>query len=466
MNLVKEEVLNKSLIFGAVAGFITYFISLTQWRITGFEISFITDFVILISIVVIAIYRNRINLLVKSYLILFCILAVVFVDVYEIGILSANKVLLILIPFFAFVSFSRAQVILFSMLTLLVILTLGFLHLNGNLSTIVNENLGLSAWIINLAMISVVTYLVILLMLRFNNTYELTIEELELSNELLRQSERNLGTYKDQLEKLVEKRTAKLKEANSKLESQKNEIQESLAKLKRAQDELVQSEKLASLGMISSNIAHEINNPLNYIKGGLTGLRRIAKDKLPDSDLVEMNPFLEAATEGVKRASVIVKSMSQYNRSKESMDERCDVFQIIGNCLKMLEYELTEGTDVVNHLHPDLPLVRGNMGKLHQLFMNILTNAIHAFEEPGRIEIRGVTNVNVLNIEVHDNGRGISEEILKKIFEPFFTTKEVGKGTGLGLFICDKIIKEHGGSIEINSQVGLGTTVRLSLPIH
>ena len=266
---VRDTILNRGLVFASVAGVMTYIASLTQYFIAGFRLSFVTDFISLGIIIVLTWRRHFLSARFKTYIVILAIFVVVGVDIYQIGVLSANKVLLVLVPFFGLIALSKKETIFFGIAVGVLIAILSTLHFTGYLTVSLEQNLGPIAWLINFAIISIVAFLMVIIVTQFNRTYESMIADLRERNSTLRESEQRLEAYKDQLEETVERRTIKLKKTNEDLRKKKAETEEALNKLQRAQDELVKSEKLASIGMLSSGIAHEINNPLNFIRGGV-----------------------------------------------------------------------------------------------------------------------------------------------------------------------------------------------------
>jgi PAS domain S-box-containing protein len=284
--------------------------------------------------------------------------------------------------------------------------------------------------------------------------------------------ERELEKHRDNLEFLVKERTEELAAANEKLNStnellysQREALQDALDKLRDTQNQLIQSEKMASLGVLSAGIAHEINNPLNFIHGGISGIKTYFSEKLNDH-LQQVEPLIEAINEGVKRASDIVESLSHYSRQDDLPKTDCDLHAIIDNCLVMLRSELRNKAEVKKHYTPQSYTVSGSEGKLHQAVLNILANAEQSITKSGTITIRTEVSANMVVLTIADSGAGISQENLPRIFDPFFTTKPPGKGTGLGLSITYNIIREHRGTIAYESQPGRGTKATIMLPIH
>lgn len=303
-------------------------------------------------------------------------------------------------------------------------------------------------WLFRLAVVAV---LLILLIGLYN---------LKVSNFRRRQKE---------LEEKVEERTIRLKEANDKLEDknvaisiQKQELEKSLSNLKLTQNKLVHSEKMASLGVLSAGIGHEINNPLNFIQGGSIGIKTgLSRDDINKNDI---SKWLDIINEGVRRAKEIVISLSHFSRKGDDQMTECQVHEIIDHSLVMLNNKFKHKVKIHKDYCSQAPLILGNDGKLHQLFLNVLSNAEQAIEGNGNIHIdTSVENANLM-ISIKDDGCGIPEKDLPKVLDPFFTSKSPGEGTGLGLSITHNIIQEHGGEITINSKHKIGTEILIKVP--
>ncbi len=238
----------------------------------------------------------------------------------------------------------------------------------------------------------------------------------------------------------------------STLANKNRQLSETISDLQATSEKLLHAEKMASLGVMSAGVAHEINNPLNFIKGGLEGLRLKLK-KTKDTE-----QFLNAIDEGVNRASSIVNSLGHFSRETTAMNEPCFVHEILDNCLVMLQHKLKYKIEVTKKYSVQKLRLVGNEGKLHQAFLNIIANAEQAIDQRGSIQIETRAKKNLIIVSITDTGSGISQENLSKISDPFFTTKPVGRGTGLGLSITYKIVHEHNGKIEVKSEVNKGTT--------
>ena len=232
-------------------------------------------------------------------------------------------------------------------------------------------------------------------------------------------------------------------------------------RLQETQLQLLQSEKLRSLGEMAAGVAHEINNPL----GGILLYASLLLEELSPED--QKRKDVERIVSEATRCKEIVKSLLEFARQSSPDKELVNVNSAINEGLLFLENQATfHNIRIVKELDPGLPPVYGNVGQLKQVFMNIMLNAVDAMHGEGTLTIRTSLSQDAREVIISftDTGVGIPKEILPRIFDPFFTTKEVGKGTGLGLSVSYGIVKEHGGRIEVESEVGKGSTFRVILP--
>ena len=238
-------------------------------------------------------------------------------------------------------------------------------------------------------------------------------------------------------------------------------LQQNNEELKLTQKLLITSEKMASLGVLAAGVGHEINNPLNFIKNGIEALSK----KLEGKKDAELESYFKIVNEGVDRATNIVKSLSHFSRRGPSVDEKCNIHEIIENCLLILHNKIRNKVRVLTNFTSESAVLKGNEGRLHQAMMNIIANAEQAIQEEGTMEITTRRVGDHMEIVVVDDGEGIPEENLIKISDPFFTTKAPGEGTGLGLFITFSIIEEHNGTIQVESNPGEGSKFIITLPL-
>jgi len=255
-------------------------------------------------------------------------------------------------------------------------------------------------------------------------------------------------------------------------------LQRSYQQLKRSQDLLLRQEKLASLGRLAAGVAHELNNPLHIIAGFIEALqqRSQVEELLACKAFEEFPTFLTMAQREVDRAASIVRRLLDFARQREPAFERVDLGRLIAETIAFVDRQaaVTNRRIVIEPL-PGPVQVEADAQMLQQLLLNLVTNALDAIEGGGEMRIgvkvqgRGQERegqAEIVEIAVADNGCGIPPENFPKIFDPFFTTKEVGKGTGLGFPICQSIVEQHGGSIEVKSEgIGKGTTIVVRLPM-
>lgn len=237
----------------------------------------------------------------------------------------------------------------------------------------------------------------------------------------------------------------------------------------RLQNGLAQADRLASLGVLAAGVGHEINNPLTYVLSALHELSdRLASPQATSQDRAPLLEFASEALQGAQRVRDIVRDLRDFTRPKASSFVAMNVNRAIDSAVSIAANEIRFRARLTRDLQ-ELPSVVGSFNRLSQVFLNLLVNAAHSITS-GRIEdneivLRTRCDDTRVIVEVSDTGHGIAPEILGKLFDPFFTTKDDGQGTGLGLWICHQTIRAHGGSIEVQSQLGRGTTVRVTLPV-
>jgi len=262
----------------------------------------------------------------------------------------------------------------------------------------------------------------------------------------------------------------RLEEMNRELEKRVAERTEdlvrALAEKEAAQQQLIQAESLAAIGQLVAGTAHELNNPLT----GASSLVQTSLEYLegkPDKDTGddELIADLEFSLKEMRRARDIIKSLLGLSRQTDTLMEKVDVNAAIQDSLMVLHNQCKNRDLRIDTQFGAVPDVMGNFGSLGQVFMNIIKNSIEAVPpEKGIISLSTASRNGVIAVECSDNGPGIPEETRKDIFKPFYTTKEVGKGTGLGLYISHEIIKRHGGSIHAGDRPGGGTIIRIEIP--
>jgi len=292
------------------------------------------------------------------------------------------------------------------------------------------------------------------------------------------------------LEQKVHERTIELEETNI-------DLNQALNELKDTQTQLVNSEKMASLGQLTAGIAHEINNPINFVRANVNPLRLDIKDVLevvreyeklhPNCDLSaelqkidnlkvrldiayiknEIETLLNGIEDGARRTAEIVSGLKNFSRLDESDLKEANINEGIQSTLILIRSSIPKNVILVTELE-DLPTIECYPGKLNQVFMNFLTNSIYALKQksmsdPLELKIKTYAKAEKIYAEFSDTGIGMSEQVKNRVFEPFFTTKDVGEGTGLGMSIVFKIIESHHAKVHIESKEGVGTTITLIL---
>ncbi len=268
----------------------------------------------------------------------------------------------------------------------------------------------------------------------------------------------------ESLEARVVQRTRELRAANE-------HLSRTLDELRAAQTQLIQSEKMASLGRLVAGVAHEINTPLGAITSNTDLLGRgLKKLEAGPGDaarrlLQTLAPLVETNAQACRRIAEIVKNLRIFARLDEAEWKSVDLRAGMDSTLALVHH-LHKGRIEIIREYEEIPLVECRPGQINQVFMNLLVNAVQAIEGPGTIRIRMQAGDWSVTVEVQDTGCGIAAEHLGKIFDPGFTTKGVGVGTGLGLSICHQIVAAHRGSIRVTSRKGMGATFTVVLPLR
>jgi len=226
------------------------------------------------------------------------------------------------------------------------------------------------------------------------------------------------------------------------------------------EEQLQQSDKLSSIGLLAAGVAHEVNTPLT----GISSYSQMLMAQLPPGD--PRHQLLEKIYRQTSRASSIVNNLLNFSRVSDARFSAVDLHRVLEDTIQLLEAQLhnTE-IEVVRQYAEPLPSVPGNAPKLQQVFMNLILNARDAMPRGGRLAISTGHEDGWITIRFADNGLGILPENLGRIYDPFFTTKQIGKGTGLGLAVSYGIIQDHGGEIVVESKAGEGTIFRINLPL-
>ncbi len=467
--------IDSTLLFAALFGSITYFAlpgALLSWQ----EWYQLTDLTALALTIIALVFRKKVSLTIKASLFFLILFNLIISGAAEEGLFSADKVFFVLIPFYGLLFFDSQRTIIIYLVAVMAYLVIGYFHINSTLllpTDFVAGNKKISFWVESVLLVSIVSAIVSIFTTQYNQRLSRLIEELQNKNQELRE-------HREELRQQVQERTQDLEKSNETLDKtnlelnnrndqfndQKEELQETLDDLKEVQSRLVDNEKMASLGVLTAGVSHELNNPLNFIKGGYHGLvQHFETPGVAKSE--DIDDLLSSIQEGVERAANIVNGLNRFSRENDTYDEECNLHEIVDNCLHMLHNMIKNRIEIKKNYNDEEITIKGNVGKLHQVFVNLITNACQAIEKEGEIEI--ITEIDRVKkqalVQLRDNGSGITEENLKKILEPFFTTKDPGKGTGLGLSISNSIIQAHNGNLAFESKPGAGTTASVTIPL-
>jgi len=313
----------------------------------------------------------------------------------------------------------------------------------------------------------------------------------------------NIKTLKDEIKKLkgviksqkeeIKKQKEEAVSTNRTAQLQRRELGFTVENLKLAQSQLIQSEKMASVGVLTAGIAHELNNPINFVSGNVYPLQKdldevfsilekydevikanklhgyftdveALKVKMEYSFLIkEIFSLLKGIEEGANRSSEIIKGLRSFSRLDDEMCQFYDIHEGIDSTLMLLQNKIKDKISVRKD-YGEFDGLECFPSKLNQVIMNIITNSIQAMDGEGELFIQTVSSAIGIKIIIKDNGKGMTPEVKEHIFDPFFTTKDVGQGTGLGLSISYGIIEKHNGNIDVISEPGKGTEFIISLP--
>ncbi|RMG57166.1 MAG: PAS domain S-box protein [Deltaproteobacteria bacterium] len=299
--------------------------------------------------------------------------------------------------------------------------------------------------------------------------------------------------YRDEKDDTVTGKVVTLHDTTD-LKKAHQELEKAYEDLKRTQAQILQQDKMASIGQLAAGVAHEINNPMGFISSNLGTMKKYAEkvatfleeltslveekgnDELKgevkslarkmkvDLILEDLTDLVDESLEGAARVRKIVQDLKSFSRVDEAEQKHADINECLESTINIVWNEIKYKAKLIRDFG-DLPQTKCYPQQLNQVFMNLLVNAAQAIEKEGEIRVKTWHEDGNIFVRISDTGCGIPPENLNRIFEPFFTTKEVGKGTGLGLSISYDIVKKHGGDIQVESQVGEGTTFTIRIPV-
>jgi two-component system NtrC family sensor kinase len=287
--------------------------------------------------------------------------------------------------------------------------------------------------------------------------------------------------------------STELKKITGELERKNRELEKGYMDLKSAHSQIIQQEKMASIGQLAAGVAHEINNPIGFIlsnlgtldkylsriiefmdfqtgviesfgAGSLTGIQEKKRQLKLDIIVPDTRALIKESTEGADRVKSIVRDLKSFSRVDDEGIARADINAGLESTINIVWNEIKYKATLKKE-YGDVPLTKCNLGQLNQVFLNLLVNAAHSIEKKGEIGVKTWHENGSVCVSISDTGCGIAAENLGRIFEPFFTTKEAGSGTGLGLSIAYDIVKKHNGEITVASETGKGTTFTVRVPV-
>ncbi|KMT66502.1 sensor histidine kinase [Catenovulum maritimum] len=318
----------------------------------------------------------------------------------------------------------------------------------------------------------------------------MTTEDLQKRIALLERKLVREKTARAEAENLLEDKARSLFQLNK-------ELTEAYDTLKKQEVQIIQQEKMASIGQLSAGVAHEINTPTGFVISNLETLNEYVQqlldylnefNQIPEiKQTIEQNAQLSQTVEalqqkfelnylfedlpelikdsrmGLNRIKTIVTDLREFSHADGKSKEQVDINHVLKQTVHLVKNEIKHHAEL-DYQFQSTQNILGFPGKLSQVFLNLLLNASHAIDKQGKITIKSYDDNHLVIIEIQDNGKGIPPEIMTKIFDPFFSTKAVGKGTGLGLAISQEIIKQHEGEILVESQMNKGTLFKIKLP--
>ena len=334
-----------------------------------------------------------------------------------------------------------------------------------------------------------------------NNNLLAREQELQMANQQLKNTSKELMENSEMLvisnENLESMQQVLQRSLKNEKES-KSALENSLEELRSTQTQLMQAEKMSSLGQMTAGVAHEINNPINFVSAGVESMKTVMEDIMEfieackkldsstdatelkdkvgalaklrqdvylDDAVADVSNLLNDIQEGASRAAEIVRGLRNFSRIDGGEKQMADIHEGLDATLMILRSRL-EGIEVIKNYDSSMSLISCYGGELNQVFTNLISNAIDAMESKGTLTITTQFGEEDVQITIIDTGQGMPQSVIDKIFDPFFTTKPIGEGTGLGLSISYGIIKKHKGNIVVESQEGEGARFVISLPLQ
>ncbi len=440
LDKLKEEVLERSLNLFILLAVLATGILFYRFYLIGEYLSLIVVVVVGPILVSLKLASERISHNFKVSTIVGLIFMVIIAGVYRYGLMAGAFPYMILIPVFVSLTQGRARATTVLITGMAVLSFLAYQFVNENLTYQYDTQFYLSkgsSWFLNLSILGFTGYVILDVLSVYNRRFR------EI-NTLTEDQNRGLSV--------------EVAHKNDELKLKNSALADSINELESTQELLIEREKMASLGLLTAGIAHELKNPLASIQS--SGELLAQDEALSDEDRKQILSYIRQSADHM---TSIVKGLNEYSREQDSYEEECDLKAIIEGSLGILSHSYKNRIDIVKN-YEDIPTIKGNAGKLHQVTTNLLGNAFQAIPGIGVVRIELKEKKNKVICKITDDGKGISKEDLQKLGTPFFSTKQNGEGTGLGLFISKKILFDHQAKLNFQSILGEGTTAKIVFP--
>lgn len=411
----------------------------------------------------------------KIPLLIFAVALQFYLSVQNLGFFSTMKLFIILGPVvMVFILPRTASIIMAGLFSVIYFysswnLMTGIKKYNNPPSILLTD---IYHWSTELGSTVICVVTIIIMITRFRSELSSSISEITRKNEKLKTSRKEIDEFNSNLEKLIDEKTIDVKNAvddlatqnrdlkslNSGIQKYNQEISEATAKLNLIQERVVMSDKMASLGLLTAGVCHEIKNPLNHIHGSSLILEKFLKSEPSPPDQIKL---FDALNTGVKRIKTIIESLNQFDHTSSQSGAWVNPATVIKNCRSILEHLFNPGIEYEFETNSEMAEIQISSDLLHQVVLNILQNAVESLPEKGNIHVALLTSDQKVIIEISDNGKGIPDEIRSQVTDPFFSTKPTEMHTGLGLYHVQKLMNDIGGKLIIESEVNRGTIVRL-----
>lgn len=474
---LREEFSNTVLLICFVLGMTTMLFTILRDYPDVFNSTFWVRIIILATLILFHFMRKRIHVRVKIGVITLLSILLFGLAVQRLGFFSPMKYFPLVVAILMAFLFEQRTIRFFTIGLMLVyyIASISLVKDPGRYA-IPPESLFLNPyhWITDLSLSILCIGTTLYMIQRSRSALGQSIDELKEQNESIEATKVEILRYNTGRQSIIEEKVSDLKQLVADIDRQNQELEQvnqSIVQqnerldsanrlLKQAKEKMIVSDRMASLGLLTAGVCHEIKNPLNHFQASITILRKKLAGKSTDEGVERLLKIIE---EGSGRITEIISSLNQFDHSGSTSTEYVNVIEVVENCRSILSSRFSKGVQYefeYEHRYVGLPI---NADKLHQVILNIMQNALDAMPEKGEMKVLVLATSDKLILEIADNGHGIDPEILTSVTDPFFTTKSGAEHTGLGLYHAQKLITECGGKMLIESVPGQGTIVRLVL---